>query len=74
MRYIDFRDSILEELEGSAGGLTWKELRERLELPYIRPCQEWIGRMERDNGLVRSPGPGRALLWHLDVKADEVKN
>jgi len=74
MRYIDFRDSILEELEGNAGGLTWKELRERLDLPCSRPCQEWIGRMERENGLVRSPGAGRALLWHLVVKADQGKN
>lgn len=65
MKYVDFRDSICEELKRSPEGLTWRELQERLELPYRTPCAEWVTRMERENGLLRSPGAGRAYVWRL---------
>ena len=65
MRYTDFRDSIIKELRRNSRGLTWKELRERLDLPYTSPCYEWLERMERENGLHRVKGPGRALLWKV---------
>ncbi len=65
MRYVDFRDSICSELRRDREGLTWKQLKERLDLPYRTPCSEWIGRMEEENGLVRVPGPGRAYIWRI---------
>jgi hypothetical protein len=63
MRYVDFRDSICQELRRNPRGLTWPELRDRLSLPYRSPCGEWVKRMEDENGLTRSPGPGRAYVW-----------
>jgi len=68
MRYVDFRDSILDDLRRNPNGLTWPELRERLDLPYASPCQEWVHRMERENGLRRAKGSGRALVWTVVSK------
>ena len=65
MRYVDFRDSICMELRRNPEGLTWRELRERLALPYRTPCAEWVARMERENGLERSTGGGRAYVWKV---------
>jgi hypothetical protein len=65
MRYVEFRDAILSELRRSRSGLTWTELRERLDLPYRSPCYEWLRRMEREDGLTRTPGGGRALVWRV---------
>jgi hypothetical protein len=65
MRYVDFRDFIFEELRKNPKGLTWKELKENLKLPYKRPCQTWIGQLEEDIGLSREKGDGRALVWKV---------
>jgi len=65
MRYIDFRDAIREALARRPKGLTWAELRDRLGLPYARPCPEWTRCLEREIGLVRQPGTGRALVWKI---------
>ncbi len=67
MRYAEFRNCIRNELQQvRAGGLTWAELKSRLDLPYPRPCPSWVKRMEADIGLRRERGPGRALVWRLD--------
>jgi predicted transcriptional regulator len=63
MRYVDFRDRIIDELRRNKSGLTWKELREKLDLPYKTPCSEWVKHMEEEDGLVREKGSGRALVW-----------
>lgn len=34
-------------------GLTWKELKERLELPYKNLCPEWTKRLEEETAYVR---------------------
>jgi hypothetical protein len=65
MRYQDFRDGIQEELRQNPAGLTWAELRERLDLPYRQPCPEWVKRMEEETGLSRARGSGRAYVWTL---------
>ncbi len=65
MKYIEFRDSIQEELIKNPDGLTWVELRNRLELPYERPCPTWVQRLEKEIGLIRSKGSGRALVWKI---------
>ncbi|MBN2587379.1 MAG: hypothetical protein JXR55_08820 [Candidatus Fermentibacteraceae bacterium] len=62
---MDFRDSICGELRRNREGLTWNQLKERLDLPYRTPCGEWVGRMEKENGLVRAPGPGRGYIWRI---------
>jgi hypothetical protein len=38
MRYVEFRDAIEEELLQNRAGLTWAELKERLNMPYGQPC------------------------------------
>jgi hypothetical protein len=66
MRFVDFRDSICRELRRNRKGLTWRELKERLDLPYKSPCSEWVKRMEQESGLTRTPGPGRAYVWKVE--------
>lgn len=63
MRFVDFRDKILTELSKNDSGLTWKQLKDKLSLPYKQPCPEWVKRMELENGLVRTKGSGKAYLW-----------
>jgi hypothetical protein len=67
MRYIDFRDSIRAELRRHATGLTWAQLRQRLDLPYDRPCPAWTQQLEREIGLTRMKGGNgsRALVWKM---------
>jgi hypothetical protein len=65
MRYVDFKNAIREELLQNPGGLTWVELRERLNLPYTRPCPTWVTRLEQEAGLVRAKGPGAAYVWKV---------
>ncbi|HSI32685.1 MAG: hypothetical protein ACAI43_17605 [Phycisphaerae bacterium] len=66
MRYTEFRDAIRGALRQNGAGLTWAELRERLALPYDRACPEWTKDLEREIGLVRVKGAGRALVWRLE--------
>ncbi len=63
MRYVDFRDSIEKELKRHPEGFTWPELKKRLNLPYDSPCYEWLARMEKEIGLKRKKGEGRAFIW-----------
>jgi hypothetical protein len=66
MRFAEFRDAIREELHENIDGLTWAELKERLDLPYERPCQTWLKRLEKEIGLLRVPGRGRGYVWKVD--------
>jgi hypothetical protein len=68
MRYVEFVLLIEEELLNNPGGLTWVELKERLDLPYKQPCPTWVGRMERENRLSRSRGSGRAYVWTIKAE------
>ena len=65
MKYIEYRAALERELRRATEGLTWVELRERLALPYERPCPAWTQQLEKDIGLSRVPGPGRRLLWRI---------
>jgi len=66
MRYVDFREMIRNELQNNPKGSTWAELKESLKLSYSKPCPTWVKNMEREIGLVRFKGSGRALLWNLN--------
>jgi hypothetical protein len=68
MRYIEFRDDIRSALRASPRGLTWAQLRERLDLPYERPCPSWVQRLEAEIGLARAPGPARTLVWRVQSR------
>lgn len=65
MRYVDFRDQIQKALRRNPRGLTWPELRDRLDLPYTQPCSTWVKQMEEEIGLIRTKGTGRAYVWTL---------
>ena len=63
MRYIEFRDAIDHALADRPDGMTWKELRDSLELPYRRPCPDWVACLEKEIGLIRRQKKGNAYLW-----------
>ena len=63
MRYVEFRDAVLEYLRRRSRGRTWAQIRDDLDLPYKRPCPTWTARLERESGLTRTRGAGRALVW-----------
>jgi hypothetical protein len=66
MRYVDFCRAIQAELLENPAGLTWAELKERLDLPYKQPCPEWVKGMEEEMGLSRAAGEtGRAYVWKV---------
>ena len=68
MRYDDFRDAIRNELRRTRAGLTWAQLRDRLRLPYDRPCPSWTARLEKEIGLSRGRAKGstgRSFVWKL---------
>lgn len=68
MRYAEFRDTIRKELRQCKAGLTWSELKERLDLPYERPCPTWVKRLEQEIGLLRVSGQGRSYIWKVRPK------
>ena len=65
MRYPEFKAAIHQHLQRHRQGATWNELREKLSLPYDRPCPEWTRRLEKEIGLTRNKSFGRALLWQV---------
>ncbi len=71
MKYSEFRDAVRDFLFLNADGATWKELQDALDLPWDRPCPEWVKRLETDIGLRRKEKRGRALLWRLRKEAQE---
>jgi hypothetical protein len=68
MRYVEYRDLIHNELRHAPGGCTWADLRDRLDLPYDRPCPTWTQQLEKDIGLCRVKGPGRSLIWSVNPR------
>jgi hypothetical protein len=65
MRYAEFKGAIRARLLGQPAGLTWKQLKDDLHLPYDRPCPEWTRLLEQEIHLVRRKGAGRAFVWAL---------
>jgi hypothetical protein len=65
MKYTDFRDSIKNKLGKHPSGLTWRELKESLNLPYSQPCPEWIKNLEIEIGLERKEKKENALIWKI---------
>ncbi len=65
MTYVEYRDLIHTELGREPEGRTWTDLRDRLDLPYDRPCPARTRRLEKDSGLCRVKGLGRSLVWRV---------
>ena len=68
MRYPDFKRAVNARLQEEPAGMTWKQLREDLRLPYDRPCPEWTRRLEQEIHLLRRKGGGNALVWVLNPR------
>ena len=66
MTYIEFRKLIHNALQIIPNGLTWRELKDTLNLPYKIPCQTWIYQLEDEIQLVRTKGKGKAYIWKID--------
>jgi len=66
MKYVDFKSAVRTRLSSHPSGMTWKQLRDDLSLPYDKPCPEWTRRLEQEIHLVRSRGAGNALVWALN--------
>jgi hypothetical protein len=65
MKFIEFRDAIQQELIANPAGFTWVQLRDRLSLPYKRPCQTWVAQLEKEIGLNRETRLHSALIWQV---------
>jgi len=70
MRYDEFRELIQNTLTKYPAGLTWKELKKQLNLPYDRPCQTWVNLMEQEIGLSRVRENQRAYVWRISPRKE----
>ena len=66
MTYIEFRKLIHNALQTNPNGLTWKELKDTLNLSYKISCQTWIYQLEDEIQLVRTKGRSSAYIWKID--------
>jgi len=65
MSYEEFKKIIKETLEKAPNGLTWTQIRERRPALYQKfPANQWVRRMEKDIGLIRTRKVGKTL-WSL---------
>lgn len=72
MTYQQFRDLIQAKLRERQLGMTWRELRDDLGLPYDRPCPEWTRRLESDIGLIRQKGTDNAFVWFCESQKNKA--
>lgn len=63
MIYEEFRDKIKNLLQYN-DGMTWTEIRDKLDFPQVVPNNKWVRLMEQDIGLLRIKDP-RGLIWRL---------
>jgi bifunctional DNA-binding transcriptional regulator/antitoxin component of YhaV-PrlF toxin-antitoxin module len=64
MAYEEFRDRIKELLKREAKGLTWTEIKVKLNFPQKVPNNLWVRMMETDIGLIREK-VGTKTIWRL---------
>lgn len=60
--YEDFKNSIKSILERHPSGLTWTQIRDKLNFSQKYPNNQWVRRLESDIGLKRIKA-GRDLFW-----------
>ena len=63
MSYDEFSQKIKKLLEYS-DGLTWTEIRAKLNLGQVVPNNKWVHQMEKDIGLLRLKDP-RGVVWRV---------
>lgn len=62
--YEKFKTKIEAILKAEPEGLTWTEIKQRLNLPQRVPNNRWVRQMEEDIGLIRERIKGR-IHWRL---------
>jgi len=62
--YGKFRTQIERILKVEPEGLTWTEIKQRLNLPQKVPNNRWVRKMEKDIGLERKTIKGKTY-WKL---------
>jgi hypothetical protein len=62
--YGKFRKQIETILKVEPEGLTWTEIKQRLNLPQKVPNNRWVRKMEEDIGLERKTIKGKTY-WKL---------
>jgi len=63
--YEEFRDSIKNILERHSSGLTWTQIRDKLNLPQQYPNNQWVKRLEKEIGLARIK-IGNISYWNFE--------
>jgi len=65
--YEEFKESIRRILERHPSGLTWTQIRDKLNFPQKYPNNQWVRRLESDIGLKRIKINGD-LFWNSENK------
>lgn len=63
--YEDFKSSIKNILERHPNGLTWTEIRDKLNYSQKFPNNKWVRKLEEDIGLKRIKR-GNQMIWALE--------
>ena len=64
MSYVEFRDKIKGVLQYNDDGMTWTEIRTKLDLEQIVPNNKWVKQMEKDIGLKRFREI-KGIIWRI---------
>lgn len=71
--YLEFREKIASLLSTEKEGLSWTEIRQRLQLPQKVPNNLWVSMMERDIRLSRQLDVKTAkVVWRLEGAKKEA--
>ena len=62
--YEKFKTQIEAILKVEPEGLTWTEIKQRLNLPQRVPNNQWVRKMEKDIGLKRTR-QARGIVWRV---------
>lgn len=65
LSYEEFRDKIKQTLQYQDKGLTWSEIRAKLELDQVVPNNKWVSKMEKDIGLQRIKEKDNKIIWRI---------
>ncbi|MCX6748972.1 MAG: DUF488 domain-containing protein [Candidatus Pacearchaeota archaeon] len=63
--YEEFKNSIKNILERHPSGLTWSQIRDKLNLPQKYPNNLWVRKMEKEIGLARIK-IGNVSYWNFE--------
>lgn len=65
MNYEDFRSKVETALRSTGHDLTWTEIRTSTKLPQLFPNNQWVHKLEKDIGLMRSRDAHGIIKWRI---------